>query len=120
MSVVPASSLLTLNMYLRTVYYRGIFRTQSNIYQGIFKKNFILDIRMSSKYASVLNLTLPRFWSVLHLDLQSPRPTLSKGRKTNTHIYIHTQQTQNNLPDAVIKSFTLSFIKLSHFLVSGS
>ena len=40
-------------------YYRGVFRASSKIYDGaLFAKISIVDVRLGSKYASVMPLSL--------------------------------------------------------------
>ena len=49
--------------------YRGVFRTQSNIYGGASlqksQESFIVDVRLGSKYASSLTLTVEKVYRML-------------------------------------------------------
>ena len=65
------------NQYARNFYgtelyvnvYRGAFRTQSNIYGGASlqksQESFIVDVRLGSKYASSITLTVEKVYRML-------------------------------------------------------
>ena len=48
--------------------YRGVCRTQSNIYNGAslqkLQKNFIVDVALCSKYASGINFTVEKAYKI--------------------------------------------------------